>query len=103
MQIFDIKAMKAYPYIERDKNVFYKTDEFKARIIELPKGGEMPTCEMNSYVVFLVIEGEVDIKVNHQNAILREGQCLISEPATFSMKTENGVKMIGIQVAKKAK
>jgi len=58
MQVFDLKAMKAYPYEERDKNVFYKTKEFKARIIELPAGGEMPTCEMASYVIFYVIEGQ---------------------------------------------
>jgi len=100
MQIFDIKTMKSHPYNERDKNVFYKTDEFKARIIELPEGGEMPTCEMDSYVIFLVIKGTVDIKVNHQDAILKEGQCLITEPATLSMKTDSGVKMIGIQVTK---
>jgi quercetin dioxygenase-like cupin family protein len=100
MQIFDIKAMKSYPYEERDKNVFYKTDEFKARIIELPRGGKMPTCEMDSHVIFFVIEGTVDININNQNAILKEGQCVISEPAIFSMKTENGVKMMGIQIEK---
>ena len=100
MQIFDIKAMKSYPYNERDKNVFYKTDEFKARIIELPQGGEMPTCEMDSYVIFLAIEGDVNIRIDHRNAILKEGQCLIAEPATFSMKTDNGVKMMGIQITK---
>jgi len=33
IQVFDLKAMKAYPYEERDRNVFYKTREFKARIL----------------------------------------------------------------------
>ena len=92
--------MNSYPYSERDKNVFYKTDEFKARIIELPEGGEMPTCKMDSYVIFMVIKGVTNIKVNNQDAILKEGQCLITEPATLSMKTESGVKMLGIQVSK---
>ena len=32
MPLFDLKTMKSYPYEERDKNVFYKAKEFKARI-----------------------------------------------------------------------
>ena len=100
MQVFDLKAMAPYPYEERDRNVFYKAKEFKARIIELPASGEIPTCEMSSHVIFYVIEGSVEIKVNQDKVNIREGQCLITEPATLSMKTKNGVKMMGIQVVK---
>jgi quercetin dioxygenase-like cupin family protein len=98
MQLFNLKTIKSYPYEERDKNVFYKAKEFKARIIELPPGGEMPTCAMLSYVIFYVIEGTAEAKVNQEKIILKEGQCLITEPATLSMKTQDGVKMMGIQI-----
>jgi quercetin dioxygenase-like cupin family protein len=100
MQLFNLKTMKSYPYEERDKNVFYKAKEFKARIIELPPGGEMSTCEMLSYVIFYVIKGTAEAKVNQEKIILKEGQCLITEPATLSMKTQDGVKMMGIQIIK---
>ena len=100
MQIFNLKTIKSYPYNERDKNVFYKANEFKTRIIELPPGGEMPTCEMASYVVFYVIKGTIEIKVNQEKTILKEGQCLITEPATLTMKTQNGVKVMGVQIMK---
>lgn len=100
MQVFDLKAMVSHPYEERDKNVFYKANEFKARIIELPPDGEMPTCEMTSYVVFYVLVGEVEVKVNLRKVTIKEGQCLITEPATLSMKTVHGVKMIGLQIVK---
>jgi len=100
IKIFNIKSMKAYPYEEREKNVFYKTKEFKTRIIELPAGGEMPTCEMSSYVIFYVVEGSAEITVNQEKVNLKEGQCLITEPATLSIKTDNGVKIMGIQVMK---
>jgi len=100
MQLFNLKTMKSYPYEERDKNVFYKAKEFKVRIIELPPGGEMPTCEMLSYVIFYVIKGTAEAKVNQEKIILKEGQCLITEPATLSMKTQDGVKMMGIQIMK---
>ena len=100
MQAFNLKTMKSYPYVERNKNVFYKAKEFKARIIELPPGGEMPTCEMLSYVIFYVLKGTAEAKVNQEKIILKEGQCLISEPAILSMKTQDGVKMMGIQIMK---
>jgi len=100
MQVFNLKTMKSYPYEERDKNVFYKDRQFKTRIIELPPDGEMPICEMTSCVIFYVIKGTTEVKVNQEKTILKEGQCLITEPATLSMKTQNGVKMMGIQIMK---
>ena len=100
MKVFDLNAMKSYPYEERDKNVFYKSQQFKARIIELPPDGEMPTCEMASYVIFYVIGGTAEINVNQEKANIKGGQCLITEPATLSMKTKDGVKILGLQVEK---
>ena len=100
MQVFELKKMKAHPYEKREKNVFYKTKEFKTRIIELPSGGEIPNCEMTSYVIFYVIKGETEVRVNQEKLIIKEGQCLITEPAKLSMKTKDGVKILGIQVEK---
>jgi len=98
MKIFDLNGMAAYPYEQREKNVFYQTREFKIRIIELPPGGQMPTCEMASHVIFYVLDGEVRVTVNSETAVLKESQCLITEPAIISMKTETGVRLMGIQV-----
>ena len=100
MKVFDLAQMAAYPYEERGKNVFYQVKEFKTRIIELPPGGQMPACEMASYVIFAVLSGEADVSVNTEQVTIREKQCLITEPATLSMKTANGVKLLGIQVVK---
>jgi len=101
MKIFDLKTMQSYPYEERDKNVFYKAKEFKTRIIELPSGGEMPTCEMKSYVIFYVVSGMAEVSVNGEIANLEKDQCLITEPATLSMKTNDGVKIMAIQIEKR--
>ena len=73
---------------------------FKARIIELPPDGEIPTCEIFFYVIFYVIKGTSEAKVNQEKIILKEGQCLIIEPVTLSIKTQEGVKMMGIQIMK---
>ncbi len=98
MQIFDLKTIKAFPYEEREKNVFYKTEKFKTRIIALPPGGKMPECEMSASVIFYVLEGEAEVEVNQEKSALKKGQCLITEPATLSMKTNEGVKIVGIQI-----
>jgi len=98
MQIFNPSTMKVCPYEEREKNVFYKTDKFKTRIIELPPGGGIPECEMSSHVIFYVLEGEAEVKVNQEKTIIKKEQCLITEPATVSMKADKGVKIMGIQI-----
>lgn len=99
MKVFDLKKMKAAPYEQRERNVFYQAREFKTRIVELPPGGEMPTCEMASHVIFYVLDGEVKVTVNSETVELKEKQCLITEPATLSMTTEIGVRLMGIQIA----
>ena len=98
MQIVDLKARISHPYEECEKNVVYNVEEFKVRIIKLLAGGKMPNCEMSSYVIFYIIEGTVDVTVNQEKATINEGQCLISEPATLSMRTINGARIMGIQI-----
>jgi quercetin dioxygenase-like cupin family protein len=100
MKIFDLKTMTAFPYTERGKNVLYKADEFKARIIQLPPGGEMPTCEMASHVVFFVVKGSAEVNVDGEVAKISDGQLLVTPPATLSMKTTGGVKIAAIQIEK---
>ncbi len=101
MKVFDLKTMKAYPYAERQKNVFYQNDEFKTILVELPPGGEIPVCKMIPHVVFTVIEGAVEITVNGDKVLIQAGQCLITEPATISMQTTTGVRLMGTQIFKK--
>ena len=100
MKVFDLDKINVFPYEQREKNVFYQTKEFKTRIIELPPGGQMPTCEMASYVIFYILNGEVRVTVNSETVELKEKQCLIIEPATLSMKTISGVRIIGVQIQK---
>ncbi|MFC1935130.1 hypothetical protein ACFLXZ_02315, partial [Chloroflexota bacterium] len=63
-------------------------------------GGQMPICEMASHVIFYVLGGEARVTVNSETVELKEKQCLITEPATLSMTTETGVRLMGIQVPK---
>ena len=98
MQIFDLNKMQSFPYGERDKNVFYRTDEFKTRIIGLSAGEKIPECDMSSHVIFYVIEGEAIVSVNDEKKVISSGMCLITVPARLSLKTSSGVKILGIQI-----
>lgn len=101
MKVFDLKEMKVYPLRGEAKNIFYQADEFRTIIVELPPGGEIPKCEMIPHVIFTVIKGSAEIQVNDEKVTLKEGQCLITEPATLSMKTDTGVRIMGTQIFKK--
>ena len=98
MRIFDIQKIKAYPYEEREKNVLFACKGFKTRIIQLSPGKEIPSCDMPSWVLFLCLRGEARVQINSKKKAIRKGQLLISEPGKFSMKTEKGVRIIGIQI-----
>ncbi len=100
MKIFNLDSIEVFPYKDRDKNVFFNSKEFKTRIISLSAGEHIPECEMASYVVFIVIEGEVNVKVNGYEAKLSKNQCLITEPALISMSSINGARIVGIQISK---
>ena len=102
MKTFDLNEMTEFPYAEREKNAFYKADQFKARIIQLPPGGEMPPCEMADHILFTVVSGSADVDVDGEIVTIEVGQMLITPPATLSMKTRNGVKIAGVQIHKRS-
>lgn len=100
MQIFNLAEMPAFPYEERDKNVFYNTKEFKVRIIKLLGKEEIPKCVMDSFVIYYVLEGKAELSVNEDKSIIEAGMCIIIDPGTFSLKTKEGIKIMGIQIKK---
>jgi hypothetical protein len=96
--IFDLNKMQVFPFSEREKNVFFSGAGFKTRIIVLPAGGTMPECPMSTVVIFYVVSGEVLVTVDGEASHLGVGHCLIGQPALYSMKTELGVRMLGVQI-----
>lgn len=97
MQVFDLKEMES----EKRATVFYEVDEFNSRLITLPSDGKIPPCDMDSYVLFYVVSGKVKVTVDGKEETLEEQECLITEPAKLSMKTEEGAKVLGLQISKR--
>jgi quercetin dioxygenase-like cupin family protein len=100
MRIFDTKTLQTFPFSERHKNVFFKVDEFKIRIIKLNKGLQLPECQMSSYVIFSLVSGEVEVMVNNEKSLLKEGELMVSGPAKFSMKAIRASCLLGFQINK---
>lgn len=100
MEILDFTKITGFPYEERHKNVLYNNNDFKIRIIDLPEKGSLPKCTMETHIVFVVMQGQVDITVNGKVNSLNEKQSLASEPTEFSMKADKGAKLMGIQIKK---
>ena len=98
MKIFDLTNLAAEGYEKRNVNVFFQNDLFKTRIIVLEAGGKIPECQMDSFVMFYVVKGEVLVRKNDEFSVLRENQVFITEPALVSMETILGARLMGIQI-----
>ncbi len=96
--IFDLMSMDAEDYNKRGVNVFFQNDLFKTRVIDLKAEGKIPDCQMDSFVLFYVVKGEVVVKKNGELSVLKENQVFITEPALLSMETKGGARLMGIQI-----
>ena len=83
---------------QKGTKVLFSNDKFKIRFIDLPAGGTIPTCEMSTNVMFYVVEGKVEVTVNGRKVLISEKQCLVTEPATLSMESVSGAKLMGVQI-----
>ncbi len=98
MKIFDLMNLEAEGYENRKVNVFFKNDLFKTRVIVLKQGQKIPECQMNDFVMFYVVKGEVLLRKNDEESILKENQIFITEPALLSMEANTGARRLGIQM-----
>lgn len=98
MVTYNLKKLEPAEFENNPPKVFYEGNNFTTRIIKLSAGSEIPDCEMGTSVIFVVILGSVKVKVNNESSKLNEGECLVTEPATVSMQSEEGAKVMGIQI-----
>lgn len=97
-EVFDLTALPAYPWAERQKSVFFTGRGFKTRIVELAPGEAQPACRMESSVIFVVLRGKVEVRVDGSGFALDEGKCLVTAPATIEMSSTPGARLLGIQI-----
>lgn len=98
MKIFDVMNLEAESHENRGVNVFFQNDAFKMRVIVLEAGGEIPLCQMETFVMFYVVKGEVVLRKNDESSTLKENQVFITEPALLSMESVSGARLMGVQI-----
>lgn len=98
MEIFDLSGLSAEGWESRKANVFFENDLFKARVIVLEPGENIPACRMESHVLFYVVKGEVLLRKNDESSVLRENQVFITEPTLLSMESAMGARLMGVQI-----
>jgi quercetin dioxygenase-like cupin family protein len=96
--VFDLNDIHVHPFEERDKNLLFQSEAFKVRLIKLEAGGEIPPCNMAMNVLFCILQGEGVIVVNEVSNQVKPHSLVITPPATISMKSERGMRILGIQI-----
>ncbi|MFW6103352.1 MAG: hypothetical protein ACOC7M_03520 [Chloroflexota bacterium] len=99
MNVYDPAGMTVQSSEGSGTSVLQEGKNFKMRVVELEPGGYIPQCEMSSHVIFYVLNGATEVKVDSGTAMLKAGQCMVTGPATLSMSSESGVRLLGIQIA----
>ena len=98
MEIFDLMNLETQGYENRSVNAFFQNNIFKTRVIILEKSGKIPKCQMEDYVLFYVVKGEVLLMKNDESAVLKENHLFVTEPALLSMETVGGARLLGVQI-----
>jgi hypothetical protein len=98
MEIFNLDNIRIYPLEERDKNVLFQSETFKVRLIQIGSGGEISPCAMATNVLFCVLQGEGVITVSESSNQVKSHSLIIRSLATVSMKSDEGMRVLGIQI-----
>jgi quercetin dioxygenase-like cupin family protein len=98
MKVLDIDGTHPHPMTDRRSTVLHEAPGFTLRTIELPPMGEVPPCKMDSHVVFYIVRGAVELEVEGLKRPVSEGQCFVTGPATLSMRSGPGARILGIAI-----
>jgi mannose-6-phosphate isomerase-like protein (cupin superfamily) len=98
MEIFELNESTVHPFEERGKNVLFQAETFKIRMIQVEAGGEIPPCAMQMNVIFCILEGSGVITVDGEPVQVRPHVLMVTPPATISMKSEDGMRVLGVQI-----
>ena len=68
-----LTACRVLPLAEGRKCMFWQAPGFKAWVIELKRGGRMPSCQTAYMVLFAVLRGRVTVRWTPTPSVLTEG------------------------------
>ena len=98
MDIYDLTRLELDPKAGGSCGAFYQNDLINARLIVLDAGQKISDAQVDSYVMFYVVKGEVTVTRNGETAKLHETQVFITEPAVVSLETAHGARLMGVRI-----
>ena len=100
MNIYDLTKLELDPKAGGNCGAFYQNGLINARLIVLNAGQKISDAQVDSYVMFYVVKGEVTVKRNDETAPLHEKQVFITDPAVVSLETVHGARLMGVRISK---
>lgn len=99
MNIYDLTKLELDPKAGGNCGAFYQNDLINARLIVLNAGQKISDAQVDSYVMFYVVKGEVTVTRNNETAPLHEKQVFITDPAVVSLETVHGARLMGVRIS----
>lgn len=99
MNIYDLTKLELDTKAGGNCGAFYQNDLINARLIVLSAGQKISDANVDSYVMFYVVKGEVTLTRNGEAAALQENQVFITEPAVVSLETAHGARLMGVRIS----
>ena len=65
----------------------------------LNAGQKISDAQVDSYLMFCVVKGEVTVTRNGEMAPLHENQVFITDPAIVSLETVHGARLMGVRIS----
>ena len=99
MNIYDLTKLELDPNAGGSCGAFFQNDLINARLIVLKAGQKISDAQVDSYVMFYVVKGEVTLKRNDETTVLHENQVFISEPALISLAAAEDARLMGVRIS----
>ena len=99
MNIYDLNKLELDPDAGGNCGVFFQNDLINARLIVLGAGDKISDSAVDTWVMFHVVKGEVQVTRNGETAVLKENQVFLSEPAVVSLESVQGARLIGMRIS----
>lgn len=100
MDVHVLEALLNFSQEAHTKYVFFESDKLKAQVVCLEVGQQIPPCQMDSDVIFFVMEGKGKIIVDKKEEILEKTSWVFvpKENESRSVKAKTRMTVLAIQI-----
>ena len=100
MDVHVLEALLQFSQEAHTKYVFFESDKLKAQVVCLGAGQHIPPCQMDSDIIFFVMEGKGKITVDEKEEILKKTSWIFvpKENESRSLKAKTRMAVLAIQI-----